>query len=67
MPTARPAGMCSPIRPQQLALEYSYLSGSNGPMLDTRPGWDVDGMEWRILHDFGCGAIDWRGVFRNPG
>ena len=48
-------------------LEYAYLSGAPGPQMVSRPGWDVLGMEFRTHLDFGCGGIDWRGAYRNPG
>lgn len=48
-------------------LEYSFLSGAEGPQLASREGWDVLGQEWRAVLDFGCGAVDWRGAYRNAG
>lgn len=48
-------------------LEFSYLTSAPGPQLATRQGWDVLGMEFRCILDFGCGAIDWRGAYRNAG
>ncbi len=48
-------------------LEYAYLSSAQGPQMASREGWDVLGMEFRVVLDFGCGAIDWRGAFFNPG
>ena len=48
-------------------LEYSYLSSAQGPQMASREGWDVLGMEFRIVLDFGAGAIDWRGAYHNPG
>lgn len=48
-------------------IEYSYLSGAPGPQIASREGWDVLGMEYRVVLDFGCGATDWRGAYRNAG
>lgn len=48
-------------------LEYATLEGEAGPQIETRAGFDVDGVETRIRLDFGCGFADWRGWLRNPG
>jgi hypothetical protein len=48
-------------------LEYSYLSGAPGPQMTSREGFEVLGIEFRVLEDYGCGVIDYRGVYRNPG
>jgi hypothetical protein len=54
--------------PAQLpVLEYSYLSSAQGPQMASREGWDVLGMEFRVVLDFGCGAVDWRGAYMNAG
>jgi len=48
-------------------LEYSYLEGQEGPMVDFRQGFEVDGVEWRCRLDFGCGVLDHRGAHRADG
>jgi hypothetical protein len=47
-------------------LEYAYLAGE-GPQIETKAGWDVDGVEIRVILDFGAGFIDWRGWYANAG
>jgi hypothetical protein len=49
------------------AFEQAQLSGAPGPQMDSRLGWDVLGVEYRVYLDFGCGAIDWRGIVKNAG
>ena len=48
-------------------LEFAYLSGAEGPQVESRSGWDVDGVEIRVILDFGAGFIDHRGWYMNPG
>jgi hypothetical protein len=48
-------------------IEYAYLEGQEGVFIETRMGFDVDGVEIKARLDFGAKAIDWRGLYRNPG
>lgn len=48
-------------------IEYAYLESAPGPQLVSREGWNVLGMEFRVINDFGCAAIDWRGTYYNAG
>jgi len=48
-------------------IEYSYLESEQGPVLQTRAGFDVDGLEVKCRLDFGCGFLDHRGAYKNPG
>ncbi len=48
-------------------LEYAYLAGGEGPQVESRSGWEVDGVEVRAMLDFGAGFIDWRGWYVNAG
>ncbi|MBF0437450.1 MAG: hypothetical protein HQL77_19095, partial [Magnetococcales bacterium] len=48
-------------------IEYAYLEGQTGVYIETRMGFEVDGVEIKARLDFGAKAIDWRGFFKNPG
>jgi len=45
-------------------LEYAYLEGAPGPQIETRAGFEVDGLMVKVRLDFGAGWIDWRGWYR---
>lgn len=54
--------------PSQIdTIEYAYLEGNEGVYLESRVGFDVDGLELKARLDFAAKAIDWRGVYKNPG
>ncbi|MEW9617445.1 prohead protease/major capsid protein fusion protein [Shinella sp. S4-D37] len=48
-------------------LEYAYLEGEEGVQVETRAGWEVDGVQIKARTDFGAGFIDWRAFQRNVG
>jgi hypothetical protein len=48
-------------------VEYAFLEGEEGPVVESRIGFDVDGLEIKARHDFAAKAIDWRGMWKNPG
>ncbi|MEM5472912.1 prohead protease/major capsid protein fusion protein [Hoeflea sp. AS60] len=54
--------------PNQIdTIEYAYLEGQQGAYIEMRNGFDVDGVEIKCRLDFGAKAIDWRGLYKNPG
>ncbi len=54
--------------PDQIdTVEYAYLEGQDGVYIETRQGFDVDGVEIKARLDFGAKAIDWRGLQKNVG
>ncbi|PCH70213.1 MAG: peptidase U35 [Rhodobacteraceae bacterium] len=48
-------------------LEYAYLQGEEGPQVETRAGFEVDGIEFKVRLDFGAAFLDWRSWQMNPG
>jgi len=54
--------------PDQIdTIEYAYLEGQDGVYIETRQGFEVDGVEIKARLDFGAKAIGWRGMQKNAG
>ncbi|WP_414833601.1 prohead protease/major capsid protein fusion protein [Afifella sp. YEN Y35] len=49
------------------ALEYAHIDGEEGPTIESRVGWEIEGIEFKLKITFGAGFVDWRGWYRNPG
>lgn len=47
--------------------EVAFLNGVETPFMEMQEQFTVDGMVWKVRHDYGFGAIGWRGVVRNAG
>lgn len=65
--TAGPDPWFAATDPAFGAVEYAYLAGQEGLYTEHRVGFEVDGIEFKARHDFGAKAIDWRGLYKNPG
>ncbi|MBS0372540.1 MAG: hypothetical protein JSS57_25470 [Proteobacteria bacterium] len=48
-------------------LEVSFLNGVEEPTVDAQPGFDLDGVRFRVAFDYGVTAVDWRGAYMNAG
>lgn len=48
-------------------VEYCYLDGAEGPVIESEMGFEVDGMSWRCRLDFAAKAIDFRGLYKSNG
>jgi hypothetical protein len=48
-------------------IELATLDGQEGPMVESRVGFDVDGLEIKCRHDVGAKVIDHRGLYKNDG
>lgn len=49
------------------ALEVAFLDGQEMPVLEVQNGWNVDGVEYKVRHDYGVDAIDFRPAVLNEG
>jgi len=53
--------------PQQApVLEIGFLGGVRQPVVETRQGFDIDGLEVKVRHDVGAAPVDFRGAVRVP-
>lgn len=58
LPGTRRYGFADPsVAP---TLKVNFLNGNQEPRVETKDGWRIDGTEWRVLFDYGVGAINWR-------
>lgn len=48
-------------------LELAMLEGQSGPLVESRIGFDVDGLEIKCRHDVGAKIIDHRGLYKSDG
>ena len=48
-------------------VEYCYLEGQQGVYIETKQGFEVDGVEIKARMDFGAAALDYRGMQKNAG
>lgn len=46
-------------------VEYCYLDGAEGPVTESKTGWEIDGMEMKVRLDFAAKAIDYRGLYKS--
>lgn len=52
---------------QHDTIDVTYLNGVETPRLETRQGFKVDGIEYKVAFDVGVDAIDFRGLYKNAG
>jgi phage major head subunit gpT-like protein len=48
-------------------VEYCYLDGAEGPVIETDAGFDVDGISYKCRLDFAAKAVDYRGLYKANG
>lgn len=48
-------------------IEVSYLDGNAAPFLDSKQGWSVDGVEFKVRIDAAATPLAWEGLYKNAG
>ena len=49
------------------SITFGYLEGQEGPRVEVREGFETDGTDVKVAHDFGCLAEEWVSMFRSTG
>ena len=45
-------------------VEYCYLDGAEGPVIESQVGFEIDGISYKCRLDFATKAIDYRGLYK---
>ena len=48
-------------------VEYTYLEGAEGPVIESEMGFEVDGVSYKCRLDFAAKAVDFRGLYKAAG
>jgi hypothetical protein len=48
-------------------VEFCYLDGAEGPVIESQTGFETDGITWKCRLDFAAARIDHRGLYRGNG
>jgi HK97 family phage prohead protease len=48
-------------------MEIAFVDGQQSPFMESRDGWTVDGVEYKVRTEFGVAALDFRAMYRNDG
>lgn len=48
-------------------LEMAHLTGQDGPYLETKNGFDIEGVEMKVRLDVGVQVVEYRGLYKNIG
>lgn len=48
-------------------VEFCYLDGAEGPVIESDVGFDVDGISYKCRLDFAAKAVDFRGLYKSNG
>ncbi len=51
--------------PKGKTVTVFFLNGVQTPYLETKQGWSVDGVEYKVRIDAGAKAVDWRALYLN--
>ena len=53
--------------PKGKTVTIFFLDGKQTPTLETKQGFDVDGIEYKVRIEAGAKAMSWKALYKNPG
>ena len=53
--------------PKSKSVEVVFLNGQETPLVESKPGWDMDGQEFKVRIDVVAYARDYRTLYQNAG
>ncbi len=53
--------------PRGRTITVYFLNGVETPYIESKEGWNVDGIEYKVRIDAGAKAMYWQGLAKNPG
>lgn len=53
--------------PRGKTVTVFFLNGNQAPYMETKEGWSVDGVEYKVRIDAGAKAVDWKALLKNAG
>lgn len=53
--------------PKGKTVTVFFLNGQQAPYLETKEGWSVDGVEYKVRIDAAAKAVDYRALYKNAG
>lgn len=53
--------------PKGKTVTVFFLDGNQTPTIETRQGFDVDGIEFKVRIEAGAKALTWKALYKNPG
>jgi phage head maturation protease len=53
--------------PKGKTVTVFFLNGNQVPYLESREGFNMDGVEYKVRIDCGAKAVDWRALYKNDG
>lgn len=52
---------------EEPVFEVGFIGGQQEPRVEQQREFSSDGLQWKVVHEYGVAGIGWRGIVRNAG